>query len=176
MKSDIIRIDNQGNGFQNVLTATEKVAQYRALDHKEELRLTLCAEEMLSLVRSITGEMEASFWIESEGKQFDLRLTTRTVMDREKRKLLIDSASSRKNEAAKTFLGRLRDAFEEAMAAEAHPGDDIPVEIMGDMANRSIESGEWDQYEQSILRKAADQIRIAIRGGVVEMTVTARFS
>ena len=111
MKSDIIRIDNQGSGFQDALAETAKAAQYRELNHKEALQLQLCTEEMLSLARSVTGELEATFWLESEGRHYELHLSTKTVMDREKRNHLLASASSRKNEAAGTFLGKLRDAW-----------------------------------------------------------------
>lgn len=174
MKSDIIRIDNSGNGFQDALTQTEKTAAFRGLGRKETLQLLLCTEEMLSLARSVTGEMTASYWLESEGKRFELHMSTKTVMDREKRNHLLASATSHRNEAANTFLGKLRDAFETAMAAE--PSVDIPDEAMGDMVNRTIEIPEWDEYEQSILRKAADDMKISIRGGTVEMTVTKSFA
>ena len=173
MKSDIIRIDNRGNGFQEALEQTAKAASFRGLNHKEELRLRLCTEEMLSLARSVTGEMQASFWLESEGRKFDLHMSTKTVMDREKRERLIASASSRKNEAANSFLGRLRDAFEAAMVSE--PNTDIPDEALADLANHVIEIPEWDEYEQSILRSAADDVKIAIRGGTVDMTVSKSF-
>ena len=105
MKSDIINIDNLGNGFQDALDQTAKAAQFRDLSHKEELRLIICAEEMLSLAHSVTGELQACFWLESEGKKFDLHLSTKTVMDREKRNNLIASATSRKNAAANSCLG-----------------------------------------------------------------------
>ena len=173
MKSDIINIDNSGNGFQEALEQTAKAAGFRGLSHKEELRLRLCTEEMLSLARSVTGELQASFWLESVGKKFDLHMSTKTVMDREKRERLIASASSRKNEAANTFLGRLRDAFEAAMVSD--PDTDIPDDVLDDLANHVIEIPEWDEYEQSILRKAADEVKIAIRGGVVDMTVSNSF-
>ena len=173
MKSDIINIDNLGNGFQDALEQTAKAAAFRGLSHKEELRLRLCTEEMLSLARSVTGELQASFWLESEGKKFDLHMSTKTVMDREKRERLIASASSRKNEAANSFLGRLRDAFEAAMVSD--PNTDIPDEALDDLANHVIEIPEWDEYEQSILRKAADDVKIAIRGGIVDMIVCKSF-
>ena len=133
MKSDVIIIDNQGNGFDKLLEETRKVAAYEDLTHKESLCLQLCAEEMLSLARSITGEMKASFWIETESRTFDLHLTTKTVMDKEKRSLLLGAATSGKNEAAV-------------------------------------------KYEQSILRRLADTIRIGIRGDNVDMTVTRKFA
>ena len=41
MKSDIINIDNFGNGFQDALDQTAKAAQFRDLSHKEELRLII---------------------------------------------------------------------------------------------------------------------------------------
>ena len=110
---------------------------------------------------------------ESEGKKFNLHMSTKTVMDREKRERLIASASSRKNEAANSFLGKLRDAFETAMVSD--PNNDIPNDALDDLANHAIEIPEWDEYEQSILRNAADEVKIAIRGGVVDMIVSKSF-
>ena len=173
MKSDIIRIDNQGSGFQDALAETAKAAQYRELNHKEALQLQLCTEEMLSLARSVTGELEATFWLESMGKHYELHLSTKTVMDREKRNHLLASASSRKNEAAGTFLGKLRDAFEEAMVSDVDYS--IPDIAMDDMVNRNIEIPEWDEYEQSILHRVADEVKIGIRGGTVDMSVFKSF-
>ena len=49
MKSNVIIIDNQGNGFDKSLEETRKVADYEGLSHKESLQLQLCAEEMLSM-------------------------------------------------------------------------------------------------------------------------------
>ena len=174
MKSDVIKIDNSGNGFQDALIQTTKSAQFRNLSHKETLQLRLCAEEMLSLARSVTGEMQASFWVESSGKQFDMHLSTKTVMDREKRENLLASATSRKNEAATTFLGKLRDAFEQAMLSDVTYS--IPEDALDDLANHPIEIPEWDEYEQSILRKVADEVKIAIRGDMVDMTITKKYA
>ena len=173
MRSDIINIDNCGNGYQDALDKTAKAAQFRDLSRKEAMRLRNCAEEMLSLARSVTGELQARFWLESEGKKFDLHLSTKTVMDREKRENLIASATSRRNEAANSFLGKLRDAFEAAMVSEQD--NSIPEDVLDDLANHPIEIPEWDEYEQSILRNAADTVKIAIRGGFVDMTVSKSF-
>ena len=121
----------------------------------------------------MTGELEATFWLESMGKHYELHLSTKTVMDREKRDHLLASASSRKNEAAGTFLGKLRDAFEEAMVSDVDYS--IPDIAMDDMVNRNIEIPEWDEYEQSILRRVADEVKIGSRGGTVDMTVFKSF-
>lgn len=177
MKSDIILIDNQGNGFADALEETKKVASYTGLEPKLTTRLQLMTEEMLSLARSVTGEMQAAFWIENEGSHFDLHMATETVMDKEKRYLLLSAASSRKNEAAKGFLGKLRDKLEEAIAAEVdHSEEEIPMDVLGDLANHSIEDLEWDGYERSVLRRLADTIKIAIRGGQVDIIVSKNFA
>ena len=154
------------------------MAVYEELSHKESLKLQLCAEEMLSLARSITGEMKASLWVETEGRRFDLHMSTHTEMDAEKRELLLAAASSGRNEIAKSFLGYLRDAFERAMAAEADHGDKLQPDVLDDLANHTIEctDPEWDGYEQSTLRRLADVIRIAIRGNHVEIIVSTHFA
>ena len=89
MKTDIIAIDNHGAGFERVLDETGRTAVFKDLNKKQTMALTLCAEEMLSMARSITGEVKASFWIECEEKNFELHLSTKTVMDKEKRQLLL---------------------------------------------------------------------------------------
>ena len=129
---------------------------------------------MLSLARSVTGEMEASFWLESEGKSFDLCMTTKTVMDQEKRYQLISSATSRKNEAANSFLGKLRDSFEQAMLAEAESMNEVPDDAINDVYNRFIDETEWDQYEQSILSRLADNVKIAIKGKTVKFKLNGK--
>ena len=178
MKSNVITIDNRGNGFDKTIEEARKVAAYQELGPKESLQLQLCAEEMISLARSVTGEMQASFWIEAEGRQFDLHMSTSTKMDREKREQLLAAATSGKNEAAGSFLGYLRNAFESAMAANANHADDLPDEALDDLANHTIEctDAEWDGYEQSTLRRLADCIKIGIRGGEVDMTVSKSFA
>ncbi len=175
MKSDVIMIDNRSNGFETALEETRKVAAYQGLDRKETMRLLLCAEEMLSMARSVTGEMQASFWIETAGKDLELHMSTKTVMDKEKRALLISAATSRKNESARSLLGRIRDAFEAAMANEADHSDQVPWEAWADLANHPVDDPEWDGYEQSVLRKVADQVKVGIRGSVVDLTVCKHF-
>ena len=179
MKSDIITIDNQSHGFDEALEQTKKSADFRGISHLQAIQLQLMTEEMLSMARGITGEMQASFWIETEGRTFDLHMSTKTVMDKEKRALLLSAATSGKNEAAKSFLGAIRDSFEHAMAADVdHSGEALPDDLLSDLPNHVIEclDPEWDRYEQSTLKRLAETIRIGIRGDNVDMTVTKRFA
>ena len=178
MRTDIIRIEQNGNGFETALEETRKAAEvWSGLGPNDALRLQLITEEMLCLVRSITGEIEAGFWIEAEDRKYTMHLLTKTSMDKEKRYQLISSSTSRRNEAVKGFLGKLRDIIEQALAAEVvHDYTEIPYELVNDAPSFHPDDEEWDGYERSILRRTVDDIKISIRGGEVEMTVLKSFA
>ena len=170
-KSDIIQIDNQGNGFSDALEETKRTSDFVGMNKKDALRLQLFTEEMISMMNTIAGNAKGTFRIEKEGPRYDLNLTVKTVLDKKQREMLIASTSSRKNDVAKSFLGRLRDAFEQAMASDSdNVYFDLPTAASGQQG-----SG-WDRYEQSVLLRLADNVRIAIKGGLVSLTVTKVFS
>ena len=175
MKSDVMLIDNQGNGFEDCVRMAESYGESQSLGRKQTIQLKMITQEMLSLARSVTGEMQASFWIENEGRSFSLYMTTNTVLDKDKRYQLISSATSRRNEIETNFLGKLRDAFEQAMTAEADHDYDLPQYLEKDVGH-IIEDPEWDGFERSVLRGISDDIRIAIRGREVRMTVSKSFA
>lgn len=174
MKSDVIVVNKDGTGFTAAIEGAKKASKYEGLSNKSALHVQLITEEMLSLASIVTGSESTSFCIETDGKKFTFHLSTKTVMDQEKKSALLSAATSRKNEAAKSFLGKLRDAFENAMLTDPDHSEDIPEDVMGDLANHEISDTEWDGYERSVLHRLADEIKIAIRGGVVDMTVAKK--
>ncbi len=174
MKTAVIDIDSRGKGFRDALEETRKMAECNALGREDSLRLQLFAEEMLNMIRTVAGEVRASFWIERDGSRYDLLLTANTVMDRRKRDLLLASASSGENDASKGFLGRLRTTFEQAMISGDRGGRVYYEKAREVQAYRDAEE-EWDRYEQSVLQKLADEIKISIRGDEVKMTVSKSF-
>ena len=127
MKTDIISIDNKGKGFKEAIEVTKVAAQFKDLKEKDSIKLQLCTEELLSMARSITGEMEGTFWVECDDEKFELTLSTQTVMDKEKRQTLISASSNKRNEAATSFLGMLRDSFEQAMLADRRIRDNTEL-------------------------------------------------
>ncbi len=176
MKSDIIQIDNTENGFLEAKEQTAKSAAFRGLDRKSSILLQLMTEEMLSMIHSVSGSLKALFWVESEGKSFDLNLTTEIIMDAEIRQTLISASTSKKNEAANSFLGKLRNAFEEALVSDTERTYyELPMDVQVDVVGRDIESGEWDRFEQSVLHRIASGVKIYIRGREVRMTVSKVF-
>ncbi len=190
MKSDIIRIDNQGSGFSEAMSQTVRTAEYNRLSPKDSTHLQIMTEELLSLIRSITGSMKADFWIENDARYYELHLTTRTEMTQEKRAWLLQSATSGKNEAASSFLGMLRNFLEQAAAPSAeHLGNDIPDDVLNKLLSHevlpedtfrnlenAVDTSSWDEYEKSILHHVSDNVLISIRGSLVDITVVKNFA
>ena len=176
MKTDVIAIDHQGNGFQDAVDAAVKAAEYRRLNEQDANHLNLIANEMISLLTAVRRDMQAQFWVESEGMAFTLHMTTEAALNKDERYHLISMASSRKNEITNRFLGRLVDAFERAIAAEAvHDYADEP-EDLPEYLDYHPDDPEWDGYEKSVLKQYSDNIKIFIRGGLAEMIVLKDFS
>ena len=197
MKTDIIHVDNRGNGRKAALEQSDIVAAYKKLSHKDAMHLRLLTEEMMGMLTSITGEMEADFWIDDETKENDFRLhlMTTTDMNMVKRDKLIAVSSSWKNSAAKGVMGKIRDLFVRSF----EPFDDTGEEfysagwmyedanasgVAADLAlqmwsfnkyKQSVVPGEpteeWDELEKSIVANLADEVEIYIRNRQVEMIV-----
>ena len=66
MQTDVILISSNGTAMENALAQADLVADYKHLSHQEALHLRLLTEEMVGMMRSITGETKGKFWIEDE--------------------------------------------------------------------------------------------------------------
>ena len=64
MTTDKIMVYSEGPGIDKALAETERFAQYEKLGEKDGLYLRLLSEEMLGMVRGITGGFEGQFWLE----------------------------------------------------------------------------------------------------------------
>lgn len=111
MKSDIIQIISNGENMDTALNEVEKVAAYKGLTGKNALHLRLLGEEMMGMMRSITGETKGVFWIEETDGLYELHLKVDTLVDSKKRKQLLAASKSGKNEASKGLMGKLREFF-----------------------------------------------------------------
>lgn len=177
MKSNVINILNMDEGHDKAIREVKKVADYEGLEHKECLQLQLLAEEMLGLLKSVAGDVKASFWIEAGQGSFCLYLSTKTEMDMEKREQFLSSTTSGRNEEANSFIGYLRDMLDVTLYSQPCHSEELPDDVLADITNHIIRCSdeEWDRYEQSTLKKLADTIKIGIRGENVVMTVIKTF-
>lgn len=192
MKTDVIRISSRGEGFETAMQQADAVASYKELSPKNALHLRLLTEEMMGLMRSITGETEGDFWIEDKRSEYQLHLRVVTPMDSLKREQLLSTSSSGKNENARGLMGRLRNFFEagvgEGGVGPLYTGvyEDPSAASMLDyewsmlryedqLASRMQNDAEaheaWDELEKSVVRHVADDIRVSIKGCTVELII-----
>mgnify|MGYP006873018510 CR=1 FL=1 len=196
MKTDVIKISSRGLGMQTALEQVEKVTAYKGLTGKDALHLRLLAEEMMGMMRSITGETTGEFWIEDDEKgTYQLHLAVITLMDMNKRDQLLAASTSGKNEAARGLMGRLRNFFEQGVdspsaflyareTGEYSATPTLDIEWTLSMYQRQLESWMptdekakemWDELEKSVVTHVADDIRVAIRGDHAEMVIIKKF-
>ena len=170
VKSEVIAIDNHGNGFHAAVEETQRMAEAGGLSHGDCLRLTLFTEEILSMTNIVTGEVKADFWIERVNRQYELHISARTDMDRKMRAKMKKAVAAELGSKSGGFLSKLRSAFERAMVSDS---DRVCFALPSDEDRKS--QNEWDGFERSILFKLADDVRIAIIGGEVRMVVRKEF-
>ncbi len=146
MITDKITVTGREEDTAAVLTLAEKTAAYSFLGKKEALHLRLLSEEMMGLLRALTGENEAEFWIEAEGHSFRLHLTTRTSVSKSKRADLLAVSSSGTNAAARGVIGMLRDVVERAMSADDFAGlpEDYAYGLMDSVGLTGELAGSFD--------------------------------
>ncbi|MBP3274270.1 MAG: hypothetical protein J6L93_04625 [Butyrivibrio sp.] len=196
MKSESIVISTNEGNIDKVLEVVEAFS--KDLDHKTGLRIRLLAEETMNLIRSITGEMDAEFFLERDDDQVRLHLNTNTIMFAAKRKELMEISTSKENAAAKGFMGKIREVFELAMLPkDERSARESRIGMMGlvdptalsatssetwKMSNYKNSVEEMDQdtefaqearneLERSILGNIAKEVEISIIGDDVKMTI-----
>ena len=201
MKTDVITVSSRGNRMDAALAQVDKVCAYKGLNGKNALHLHLLAEEMMGMMRSITGETSGQFWIEDEDDVYSLHLAVNTSMNSGKRDQLLSAATSGKNESAKGLMGRLRDFFDresdEDVAAlsssllmpEMYDQFSSPtLEMEWTMARYEsrlasrVEQDDpaakeaWDELEKSVVAHVADDVKVSIRGRSVEMIIIKKLA
>ena len=200
MISDIIAITSSGENLGAALDLSRRVAAYSDLSPKNALHLRLLAEEVLGMMRSITGEVNGNFWIEADDDNYKLHLIVDSALSKEKRQQLLGASSSGKNEATRSFMGRLRDFFfrgvddeiaaydTSVLAAGAAVDGFRPVtdwewsllryqNTLSDMKAEKPEAAEaWDELEKSVVRNVADDVKISIKGFQTEITIIKKLA
>ncbi len=189
MKTDVMIVSADEEQMEAVLDEVERLAVYKSLSAKEALSLRLLAEEMMGLMRSITGKRDGEFWIESKKNRYELHLSVSTLMDEERREQLLAVSTSGENEATRTFMGKIRAFFEPAAAVPTFhtaPLGSAP-QMYGNLEwsmedyraqleeyreqNREGAQEAWDELEKSVVAHVADDVRVSIQGRTVELII-----
>ena len=194
MKTDVITISGENDQMERALEQASKVAEYSELSGKNALYLRLLGEEMMCVMRAITGEKEGQFWIENEDGLYRLHLLVETPITAEKRRQLLSASSSGKNEASRGFMGKLKDFFfraadediaslcDTSLLQKGASFNEAPYldwewsmlryeEALKPLVKQKDEDAllAWDELEKSIVANIADEVRVSISGWQVEM-------
>ena len=120
MKSTVINISNETNNLEAILAETKKLSAYAGFDKKQALRLRLLAEELVGMLKELSGNFEGQFWAEEENCSVALIAGIFVIdeMDNKTKKGFINVSSEKKNAAAKGIMGKIRDVVENMMYPE----------------------------------------------------------
>lgn len=165
MKTDVVKILSSGEGREEALAQVDKFSEYVGLGHQESLRLRLLAEEAVGIVTAIAEDFSADFWLEkTKNDVCQVYLRAEVALDYEKKEQLIAVSTTGENEAAKGFMGKIRDifqnglfTFEEANKVGMEYGlDTYSFAYMGatnfDMMQAAAPMGDWSlqNYREKI--------------------------
>ena len=199
-----IKISNTGENMNAALDLTEKTAQSMGLSSRDTLRLRLLAEEMMSMVRAITGSFTAEYWLEHEGTTCKLVLSAKSELDYGKRSEFLSVSTTGKNTAKVGLMEKIRGIFEaglygmeQSFAAQAEYGVGMySAGMMGavdagmteaiyawsmqkyrdEIASKRTEYPDvWDELEKSIIANLADEVSVGVTKNCVELTVQKKF-
>ena len=199
-----IKISNTGENMNAALDLTEQTAKSMGLSSRDTLRLRLLAEEMMSMVRAITGSFTAEYWLEHEGTTCKLVLSAKSELDYGKRSEFLSVSTTGKNTAKTGIMEKIRGIFEaglygmeQSFAAQAEYGVGMySVGMMGavdagmteaiyawsmqkyrnEIASKRTEYPDvWDELEKSIIANLADEVSVGVTKNGVELTVQKKF-
>ena len=201
-KSDQLYIDSTEEKASAAIAVVDEFLSIQNLDRKKAIHLRLLAEEAVGMVKAMTGDFEALFWMEQEDGEYKVKLTVKTDMDREKKEELLSLSTSGDNTAAKGVMGKIREIVENslldldsALRQQSKFGgnngytyvgmgmlEDAPVwslnsyrEALEDKSDKDDTDDEaWDELERSIVASLAKDVTIGIKNNLVDMTITAR--
>ena len=144
---------------------------------RNTLRIRLLSEEVLRLVRAVTGLTGMEFWIEGDSRVTRIFLTADGNIDKEKQRELLSVSSSGENSNQQGFFGTLLSMFSFEDNEESQWSlKDYQDELRRRKEEDPYSTEAWEDMERSIVANLADDIEVGISKGKIKMTVTKDLS
>lgn len=189
MKSNVCYLYNE-NGIEDVLDEVEKTAKYNGFNGKQQLQLRLLAEELIGMIKVITGEYEAQFWIETGLSSCEIHMTLELLLEDDISEEL--SAITEANRQAQSLVGEIYEFLIKNMAAKESygfkQGDSMSKASFKGLGtlNWSLNSYErvlsanqetdkLDLLSKSIIAKLSDDILVSARDNQAEIIIKKDF-
>lgn len=198
MKSDVYTLNGTPSSVGTALNGLEEIAALRLSD-KDKRTLRLLGEETIAAVNHILDRYQGEFWVESEGRAFEIHLRARADIARDEKASLIDMATNKENTPPKGFMGRLGMMVENLLSADdIDPAimASIPMGIHGNMMSMAdpmgpaltwsmvsyieqnqeeVKKDELEGIEKSIIERIADDVIVTAQSSKVEIVVKKSF-
>lgn len=132
----MIRIDNRGTGFSQVLEEAETLAKDNGLDERLTAQIRLLTEETMEMVRNLNREFEAEVSATIDNGQFELKMHSDSRMDSQKRKQLQEIVSGEGE--TREVSGKIRAVLESRYFDETESSE----KLFEEMGIRRVEAGD----------------------------------
>ena len=109
IRTEELYIDNTDEKATAAIAVADEFIKSLVLDKKQAMHIRLLAEETIGMVRAMTVNFEAYFWLEKENDEYRVKLNVRTDMSKEKKEELLSLSTSGENVAVKGFMGKIRE-------------------------------------------------------------------
>jgi hypothetical protein len=172
----------------------ESAGEYLGLDDRSVLRLRLLAEELICMLPQLLYYGPGKFWIEADEKQIELHLKVMAdkIHDYDVDRILSVSSDGR-NAAAKGIIGKIAVAVERMLGNNENIADydsygvwsrglagsdrsafwslEAYKDAFKDKQTQQEYSDDWDELEKSIIANVADDVRVGVLGGKIDIIV-----
>ena len=184
MTTDIITINQAGEGMKEALNRVEGLANVNSLSERDSLRLRLLAEEALGMVRGMTGDFHAVFWGEEEGGQFSLHMeaavnadkaedlkSVATVPEEFKKQGVMNKIRSmvRASIATGAMMTSVKGVKEDVWSLKSY------IAETAENKESDAKQEQYDELEKSVVAKLADDVTVTVKNGRVRMVIYKRF-
>ncbi len=199
-KSQEIKLVSNFDDIDEVLNEAANFSKDMNYSAKDALRIRLLTEETMSMVRTMTGEVDLSISFSGQDDECIIQVETDTMMNPLKKVDILSVSASGKNISAIGIMGKIRDVFETAfmipsgaafsdyctssmmmgMPMDVYSGQlmDTVYWSLSDYKN-NVESEDdsqdqrerWDELEKSIVSNIADDVQVGVRGKHVVMSI-----
>ena len=177
IRSEHITISDPVSDMDKAYAVVDSYLADTGIKGKNTLRIRLLSEEVLRLVRSVTGLEETEFWLEGDSRVTRIFLTAVGSIDKDKQKELLSVSSTGENSNRQGFFGTLLSLFTFDDAEESEWSlKDYQDELRRRREEEPYSNEAWEDMERSIVANLADDIEVGISKGKLKMVVTKDLS
>ena len=133
METNRIYLNGKEERIGEALAEAERFAEYNGLSEKNARRLRLLTEELIGMVRGITGDFTAVFWVEGTDSVCHLHLLAKTEMNFDKREDLLSAFCERYGKEWKEYVSKLIANEQRMLSAREFSKEDAAKELIRKM-------------------------------------------